>query len=160
MNSTIFKIFSYLFTLVIGLGLGFAAGIYTLPILIAPDAPNDKTISSSNKTKRFAGEFSKDRIDSDRLHWGEGIFSINQDSISFMGELAPGPDYKLYLSPTYLETEADFFKHKESMVRVGDIKTFNNFLLPLATDIDAKQYNTVIIWCETFGEFITSGQYQ
>ncbi len=40
MNSTIFKIFSYLFTLVIGLGLGFAAGIYTLPILIAPDAPN------------------------------------------------------------------------------------------------------------------------
>jgi len=37
-----------------------------------------------------------------------------------MGKLVPGPDYKLYLSPEFIETEADFNRLKATMVRVGD----------------------------------------
>ena len=140
--------------------IGFAAGIYLLPILTAPDAPSVSVIEDSRKSQRFQGEFIRDRKDSDQLHWGEGEFSINRDSISFTGKLAPGPDYKLYLSPVFIETEAAFNKHKSEMMRVGDIKTFDNFLIPLPATIDPAKYNTVIIWCEAFGQFITSGTYQ
>ncbi len=142
------------------LAVGFAAGIYLLPILTAPDAPSASVLEDSRQTQRFQGEFTKDRKDSDRVHWGDGQFSVNKDSISFSGNIAPGPDYKLYLSPRFIETEADFNQHKTEMIRVGDIKTFDNFIIPLPSTIDPTQYNTVIIWCEAFGQFITSGQYQ
>ncbi len=82
------------------------------------------------------------------------------DTISLIGELAPGPDYKLYLSPQFVETEADFNRLKPQMQRVGDVKTFENFLVKVPQDINPAQYNTVVIWCESFGEFITAARYQ
>lgn len=63
-----------------------------------------------------------------------------------MGELAPGPDYKLYLSPNYVETESDFNRLKGNMVQVGDVKTFDNFLVAVPPSIDPTKYNTVIVW--------------
>lgn len=77
-----------------------------------------------------------------------------------MGKLAPGPDYKLYLSPEFVETEADFNRLKSEMVRVGDVKTFENFLVPVPESIDPAAYNTVVVWCESFGQFITAAKYQ
>ncbi|MFK0573385.1 DM13 domain-containing protein [Endozoicomonas sp.] len=142
------------------LAVGFAIGIYLLPILTAPESPPKSAIEYSRQSQRFLGHFTRNREDSDQIHWGEGEFSINKDSISFVGKLAPGPDYKLYLSPLFIETEAAFNQHKAGMVRVGDIKTFDNFIIPLPSTIDPAQYNTVIVWCEAFGQFITSGQYQ
>ena len=85
---------------------------------------------------------------------------IGRDSITFIGELAPGPDYKLYLSPEFVETEADFERLKERMVRVGDVKTFENFLVPLPESVDPSRYNTVIICCESFAQFITAASYR
>jgi hypothetical protein len=46
------------------------------------------------------------------------------------------------------------------MVLVGDVKTFENFAVKVPQDIYLPRYNTVIVWCETFGEFITSAKYQ
>ena len=142
------------------IGLGFALGIYALPILTAPEAPSEAQVMAVSKEARFSGTFTRDLQDSDRLHWGEGEVSVSSSAISLMGRLAPGPDYKLYLSPTFVETEADFERIKPSMVRVGDVRTFENFLVPVAQEIDISDYNTVIIWCESFGEFITAAQYQ
>lgn len=140
--------------------LGFAIGIYTLPILIAPEAPDEATLSAAIGSSQYTAEFKKDLEDSDAFHWGEGRVSISAKQIAFEGELAPGPDYKLYLSPTYLETEAEFNSLKPSMVRIGDIKTFDNFVVDVPSKIDPSQYNAIIIWCETFGEFITAAKYQ
>lgn len=148
--------FTHLFTLIIG----FAAGIYALPILIAPEGPSVEVIETSNNNAIFTGEFRKDLIDSDTFHWGEGVVTISPDTISLIGELAPGPDYKLYLSPQFVETEADFNRLKPQMQRVGDVKTFENFLVKVPQNIDPAQYNTVVIWCESFGEFITAARYQ
>ena len=77
-----------------------------------------------------------------------------------MGKLAPGPDYKLYLASEFVETEADFNRLKSTMVRVGDVKTFENFAVKVPADINPSNYNTVIVWCESFGEFITSAKYR
>jgi len=142
------------------IAIGFAAGVYTLPILIAPPAPSGDEVSAVAAGAMYSAEFRRDLEGSDALHWGEGTVSIGQNSISLMGNLAPGPDYKLYLSPEFVETEAEFENLKPRMALVGDVKTFNNFLVKVPPDIDPSQYTTVIVWCETFGEFITSAKYQ
>ena len=140
--------------------LGFAAGIYLLPIITAPDAPSVQDVRRAMDEVLFSAEFRRDLADSDALHWGEGKVSIGRDAISLEGALAPGPDYKLYLSPEFVETEADFNRLKSSMVRVGDVKTFDNFIVPVPGSIDPAAYSAVIIWCETFGQFITAAQYR
>ncbi len=140
--------------------VGFALGIYMLPILIAPDAPSEASIVEMSKSSLYQTEFKRDLQDSDGFHWGEGIVTIGADYIAFNGELAPGPDYKLYLSKTFVETEADFNRLKLEMLKVGEVKTFDNFIVDLPVGTDVSRYNSVIVWCETFGEFITAGKYQ
>ena len=153
-----------LFALIISHGLvglfGFAVGIYMLPILTAPPAPSESDIQTMSSQAQFSAEFKKDLQDSDAFHWGEGKVSIGSDFITLMGKLAPGPDYKLYLSKTYVETENEFNRLKETMVQVGDVKTFENFAVKVPDSIDPGEYNSVIVWCESFEEFITAAQYQ
>ena len=140
--------------------VGFGAGIYTLPILIAPPAPSVAEVQSQSVQALYTAEFTKDLQDSDALHWGEGTVSIGQQAITLMGSLAPGPDYKLYLSPTFIETETDFKRLKASMVQIGDVDTFENFVVAVPIDINPADYTSVIVWCESFEQFITSAQYR
>jgi hypothetical protein len=85
---------------------------------------------------------------------------VGSRTIALAGKLAPGPDYKLYLSPEFLETEADFKRLRSRMARVADVKTFENFVVAVPESIDVGRYTTVIIWCETFSQFITAAQYR
>jgi hypothetical protein len=147
-----------LFTHLAALFAGFMLGIYVLPILIQPDSPSIEAIESQTSAIVYQGKFSKEREDSDFLHWGEGKISFSDKSAMFIGELAPGPDYKLYLSPTFIETEAEFVANKSAMLQVGDVKTFDRFLLKLPENTNLAQYNTAIVWCETFEKFITSSE--
>ena len=140
--------------------VGFVGGIYALPILIAPASPTLEDIQAVSNQSKFTGQFKKDLKDSDSLHWGEGIVAITPDKIAFVGRLAPGPDYKLYLSPEFVETEADFNRLKKHMVRVGDVKTFENFVVPVPAGMKPEKYAAVIVWCETFGQFITAAKYR
>ena len=77
---------------------GFAAGIYTLPILTAPEAPTAADVAHVSSDVMFRGRFVRDLADSDALHWGEGEVSISATTVTLLGRLAPGPDYWLYLS--------------------------------------------------------------
>lgn len=43
---------------------------------------------------------------SDFLHRGEGKISVTPTRIVHEGALAPGPDYKLYLTQVFVEHEA------------------------------------------------------
>jgi len=144
----------------LALAIGFALGVYALPILIAPAAPSAAEVGAQADKASFKGQFRRDLKDSDALHWGEGTVSVSRTSIALAGELAPGPDYKLYLSPAFVETEADFKRLKPSMVRVGDVKTFKNFLVAVPEAVDPARYNTVIVWCESFSQFITAAKYK
>ncbi len=142
------------------LGIGFALGIYALPILVAPPSPSQDEVHAKSFSAPFKGEFRRGLKDSDALHWGEGTVAVGHKHIVFDGELAPGPDYKLYLSPEFVETEEDFRRLKPAMVRVGDVKTFRKFIVPIPEGVDPSRYTTVIVWCETFAQFISAAKYR
>jgi hypothetical protein len=148
---------SHAATLLLGAGLG----VYFLPIVIAAHSPVPaEEIALQAGAAKFHGQFRRNLEDSDPLHWGEGTVSISEHAISLAGKLSPGPDYKLYLSPEFVETEADFDRVRPGMTRVGDVRTFNDFLVPLPSTVDPSKYNTVVVWCETFHKFISSAQYR
>ena len=140
--------------------IGFLLGIYALPILTAPKAPTTSELTVISANAQYTTEFKKSLKGSDLLHWGEGRVSISPSFITLKGKLAPGPNYKLYLSPRFVETEDDFNRLKARMISVGDVQTFNNFVVKVPANIDPSQYNSLIIWCEAFGEFITSAKYR
>ena len=142
------------------LAVGFALGIYTLPILLAPPSPSMEEVMEKMEGSRYTATFKHDLDGSDFLHRGKGEVLINEGSISFMGKLAPGPDYKLYLSPMFVENEAEFRTVKSQSALIGDVKTFDRFILSLPESVDPAQYTTAVIWCERFGEFITAGAYR
>ena len=144
----------------IAIAIGFALGIYALPILIAPDSPDGESIRDTAESARFTAEFRRDLADSDALHWGEGTLYVDASRIAFEGELAPGPDYRLYLSPEFVETETAFNALKSEMVEIGPVRTFENFMLSVSPGIDPADYRAAIVWCETFGQFITAGSYR
>jgi len=144
----------------IALAIGFAIGIYTLPILIAPKAPSAAEAKSAAAAAQYTGEFRRNLRGSDFLHWGEGAVAVSRQAVSFMGKLAPGPDYKLYLAPEFVQTREDFARVKPRAVRIGDVKTFENFIVAVPESVDIARYNTVIVWCETFSMFITAAKYR
>jgi len=122
--------------------------------------PSASEVAAKAASASYTGEFRRDLKDSDALHWGEGRVTVGREAITLAGRLAPGPDYKLYLSPEFVETEADFARLKPRMRRVGDVKTFENFIVELPPGVEPQGFNTVIVWCETFQQFITAARYQ
>lgn len=154
------KLLLFLFTHVIAAAIGFAAGIYVLPILIAPPGPTTAELQQAAERTRYIGEFRRDLPGSDLLHWGEGVVTVGPQTVTLMGRLAPGPDYKLYLSPEFVQTKAEFERMRPRMRRIGDVRTFQNFSVELPPDIDLAAYNTVVVWCEAFSMFITAARYE
>ena len=155
-----FKLIRFLITHGIALAIGFALGIYLLPILVAPQGPSDAEVASTATQAMFSTEFRRDLPGSDFLHWGEGQVSISARQVSFRGSLAPGPAYRLYLTRDLVLNEEEFIRVKDSSVSIGEIKTFNNFILPVPENVNPSEYGAVVVWCESFDEFITAGRYQ
>lgn len=144
----------------LAIGVGVALGMYLLPILVAPESPSVEVVRTTANIARFKGIFRRDLADSDAFHWGEGTLFIGPDNIAFEGRLAPGPDYRLYLSPRFVETEEDFELLKSEMVQVGLVQTFENFMIAVPDSVDPGKFNAAIVWCESFGQFITAAAYQ
>jgi hypothetical protein len=144
----------------IALAVGFALGVYLLPILTTPPSVDRSVLAEIARSAQFETAFSRDLKGSDLLHWGEGKVSVGPSRIGHQGRLSPGPDYKLYLVPQFVDDEASFLLVKDLSFRVGDIKTFDGFMLDLPQGIDLTAYDTVLVWCEAFGEFITAAKYR
>lgn len=148
------------FTHLFMLALGFALGVYTLPILTAPKGPDRAALQATAANALFKGRFDRNLKGSDFLHWGEGEISVMRDRIAHEGRLAPGPDYKLYLTKQFVETRADFLKIKSEARLIGDVKTFRGFLLAVPLGVDVSSYTGAVIWCEAFGVFISAARFQ
>ncbi|KZD08957.1 DM13 domain-containing protein [Oceanibaculum pacificum] len=140
--------------------LGFALGVYFLPVLTAPDSPTAENLQGSAQGALFAADFTRDLRGSDLLHWGEGRISVTATQIVHEGRLAPGPDYKLYLVKEFVAHEDEFLPVKSAARRIGDVKSFDGFILDLPAGIDPADYTTVLVWCEAFSEFITAARYR
>lgn len=142
------------------LAVGFALGVYLLPVITAPASLDREMLATTAEGALFKTSFTRELKGSDFLHWGEGDVSVSAQNIVHQGSLAPGPDYKLYLVKDFVEDEAQFLKVKANAQLIGDVKTFDGFLLDVPEGVDVSAYTTVIVWCETFGEFITAAKYQ
>ena len=131
--------------------------------LISPHLPTPPTPAEAASAAGEAacnGWFRRDFKDSDLLHWGEGTVPVGRRNIVLVGKLAPGPDYNLYLSPEFGETEADFQRLKPRMARIGDVRTFENFDVRVPESVDVSACSTSIVWCETFSQFISAAMYR
>ena len=155
-NKKVLFFFSHLFVLAVGFGLG----VYFLPILTAPKSLEISKIDEFQKEALYKTEFIKDLRGSDLLHWGEAEVTISNQIITVKGSIAPGPDYKLYLTNQFIEHEDEFLPIKSEAKYVAEVKTFKNFAINIPSNINVNDYNTVVIWCERFEEFITAAKYQ
>ena len=81
---------------------------------------------------------------------------MSADMIWLDGKIAPGPDYRLYMTPYFVETEAAFRAIKDQSVQIAPIKAFENFAVDVPAGVDVSQYPALLIWCEAFGQFITA----
>lgn len=140
--------------------IGIALGIYLLPILTAPPSPDAARLAAMSQAAEFSGELTRDLRGSDFLHWGEGTISVSSTQIVHQGELAPGPDYKLYLVSDFVEHEDEFLPVKKRAQLIGDVNTFDGFYLDVPAGVDVTQYTTAVVWCESFEEFITATRYR
>ncbi len=142
------------------LAIGFALGIYILPILTAPKGPDATELAATTQAATFKAQFRRDLKGSDFFHWGDGTVALTPQRIAHDGKLAPGPDYKLYLVKSFVEDEAEFLAVKAGARQIADIKSFSGFVVDVPAGVDINEYNTVLIWCETFSEFITAAKYR
>ncbi|KPH63422.1 phenylalanine--tRNA ligase [Pseudoalteromonas porphyrae] len=156
MVTTLIRTLSYLVVFI----LGFGSGMYALPIITAPTSPSKLELATHAQKAIYSGEFKEDLEGSDALHFGTGEVRLTKRMISFAGKLSPGPDYQLYLANKFIDNETEFLAHKGSFTRVGSVKTFDGFMVKVPQGINIADFNTVIIWCESFNEFITATQYQ
>ncbi len=148
------------FTHLAALAAGFGLGVYFLPILTAPDGPSAAEVKGAAAQAQFTAKFDRRQKGSDFLHWGEGTVTVSPQAVALMGRVAPGPDYKLYLSAEFAGTREEFLKVKAKARRIGDVKTFENFIVPVPAGVDVGRYTTVVVWCETVSMFISSAKYR
>ncbi|MEM8823155.1 MAG: DM13 domain-containing protein [Pseudomonadota bacterium] len=142
------------------LALGFGLGVYFLPILTAPPSPDASTLEAMAEDAVYTAEFAQDLRGHDLIHWGEGVVSLTPTQIVHEGRLGPGPDYRLYLVPEFVEHEDEFLPLKDQSRVIGPVETFEGFALDIPDGVTLEDYTTVLIWCEAFSEFIAAAQYR
>jgi len=140
--------------------LGFGLGVYLLPILTAPADPPANAVMTAINNATYHAAFKRTLPGSDRLHWAEGRIGVSPGVIAFSGEMAPGPDYKVYLTRDYVDTIEGFLKVKAQARRVGEARSFKRLLIDVPPDVNVQDYTTVVVWCETFSKFISAARYR
>ena len=141
-------------------GVGFGVGIYVLPILTAEKNSSADEIKEVKNNARYTGAFFKNQKGSNAVHWVDGKLYVSDQEIAFEGSIAPGPDYKIYLTKTQADDRNSFLKIKEESLYIGDLKNYGNFKKNLPNGVNIDEYTTVQIWCEKFEQFIGSAQYR
>lgn len=152
------RIIRFLITHGIALAIGFAAGVYFLPILTAPPAPDAAKLEEMAAEALYSAELTRDLRGSDFAHWGEGTISVSAEEVTHQGRLAPGPDYRLYLTQGLVDHEDAFDRAK--VVEIGQVKSFSGFIVEVPAGVDIEAYDSVLVWCEAFSEFITAARYK
>ena len=153
-NMILFRVFN----IVLGLTIGFGLGVYSLPILTAETGLDDAAITARQSTIERRSEFHRNLEGSDSLHWGEGTIMFDNNAVWLDGSPSPGPDYRLYFAPIFVETEESFLAIKSQSVEVGSVKAFTNFTLQLPDGVNVDEFPVVMIWCEAFSQFITAAE--
>ena len=84
----------------IALAIGFALGIYLLPILTAPDSPDAAMLEKMAADALYTAELTRELRGSDFLHWGEGTISVTPTQIGASGP-RPMPTMAIHCSAAF-----------------------------------------------------------
>ena len=95
-----------------GLVIGFALGAHFLPILTEEKGLDTAALAQLEASAERNGTITRDLPSSDAFYWGEGKVRASGTRIWPEGKISPGPDYRLYLTPSLATDEASFVKIK------------------------------------------------
>jgi len=141
----------------LGIGLGFAAGIFVYPYAFLADIVAKEEIANAEAKKVVAtGKFIHANP-SDPIHYGKGSVTVYDDVVHLSSdfEVGPGPKFHVYLVP--LDTVTPSTEVTKTMyVDLGRLRAFKgsqNFAIPAGLALE--KYKSVIIWCEHFSVLIS-----
>lgn len=141
----------------LGIGLGFAAGIFVYPYVFLADIVAQEKVENAEAKKVVAtGKFIHANP-SDPIHFGSGSVTVYDDVVHLSSdfEVGPGPKFHVYLVPLDPVTPSTEVA-KSMYVDLGRLRAFKgsqNYAIPAGLDL--KKYKSVIIWCEHFSVLIS-----
>ena len=102
-----------------GLVIGFALGVYFLLILIEEKGLDTAALAQLEASTERSGTSARDLPGSDAFNCCEGTVRASDTCIWLEDKISPGPDYRLYLTPSLATDEASFLKIEDQSVQVG-----------------------------------------
>jgi hypothetical protein len=140
---------------------GFALAIFAYPYLFLADVVATEKVEQQEAPRKVLarGKFIHANP-SDPIHYGKGSVTFYEGLLYLEAdfEVGPGPKFHVYLVP-----EKDVLPstsvEKTMFVDLGRLKAFRgsqNFSVPAG--VDARNYGSVVIWCEQFGVLISPAQ--
>ncbi len=140
----------------LGVGIGFAAGIVVFPYLFPPPEVNEP-LTGKTRADAIARATFIHANPSDPIHYGRGTATLYADLLRLESdfEVGPGPKFHVYLVPL-AEITPDTDVRKTLFVDLGRLKAFagsQNYAIP--PGIDLANFRSVVIWCEQFNVLIS-----
>ena len=148
--------------LVVGGVGGFLLGVYALPIIVEwRHGVQERAQAPEASEHDPAGSFDRNSPGSDPLHWGEGRVRVSEGSLVFEDDvrLSPGPDYRVYLSKSFVQTREEFLEVKARAIEIASLEVFSGPLsFSIPPEVDPDVYDNVVVWCEAFAMYIASAR--
>jgi hypothetical protein len=140
----------------LGVGGGFALGIFAFPYLFPPPEAMEALPSTAGRSVLAKGKFIH-ADPSGSLHYGKGTVTVYSDLVRLGAdfEVGPGPKFHVYLVPKENVTPSTAVT-KTMFVDLGRLRAFKgsqNYKLPKGVDL--AKFKSVVIWCEQFGVLIS-----
>ena len=142
---------------VVGVGAGFALGIFVYPFLFLADIVATESFDKQSAAPLLAEGRFIHANPSDPIHYGKGTVSAYANLVRLEAdfEVGPGPKFHVYLVPDANVTTST--KVAQTMfVDLGRLRAFKgsqNYPVPEGTKLG--HYKSVVIWCEQFGVLIS-----
>jgi len=141
---------------VFGTAFGIAVGFFIFPYVFPPPPAADQLADAERSALVATGTFIHANPN-DPVHYGKGSVSVYEHTVFLEPdfEVGPGPAFHVYLvSRMSLRSSSDLKDVK--FVDLGGLRAFKGsqrYSVP--ADVNLKDYQSVIIWCERFGVLIS-----
>lgn len=157
------SIISLFIASLLGFLVGLAAMLITYPFIFPPPILNEKLVNAETKTLVAKGYFIHPNP-KDFIHYGQGSVSLYKDSHQYEiilnkdFKVGPGPAFHVFLSEANaIKTNAAFKDSKK--YDLGMLKSFQGSqIYSIPRDINLSKIRSVVIWCVSFSQLITSAE--
>ena len=128
-----------------GLIIAFGLSVYFLLTLTAEEGLDEAALASLETSIERSGTFQRDLPGSDAFHWSEVTIMVSRERIWLDGAIASGPDYGLYLIPSFANDEASLLAIKDRAVQITEINAFTNFSVMVPAHVDVSAFPAVLV---------------